>query len=497
MERNQLGPEGRSLLLGAVLCLLGCSSGAPTEDLRPDLVLITIDTLRADHVEPWKTLLAGPDGPAPVDTPAMDAFAAESIAFESAFSAVPITTASLGSMLTGRLPRHHGALNNADDLALDVPTMTMALADAGYETAAFLPSFLADKEGFRRGFETYAFPPLGEPFWMGEELVGRVMDFLDQREAAPEPRRPLFLWVHVLDPHAPYDPGPELEAKYLAGLELPAEIPARLRNEVFLKADAPTPEETEVIRALYRGDVEKTDRALAPLLARLSSTMPGEREIYTLLTADHGELLAEHEGYVGHTGWLYEETLRVPFLVHNSRGRDAGEVWGYPAFSPDVAPTLLALTGDPALAAEEARLLTTGDGSMSLLAPEVRALFEEARRGGQEQLLQGRLLVSETFAPEGFFDQRAARLGPLKWIVDSAPERPGGRFDLARDPREQLPWTTSQPPPESGVSFPALEALTHSWGRRHGAVGDAPRTEVRVDDATRDALEKLGYGGGR
>ena len=487
-EWKQERPKGSGLrvrivwacALVGLVALAGCGPSAPPVDARPDLVLITIDTLRADHAGPWRSLLGGPA----VDTPAIDAFAAESLVFERAFSAVPITTASLGSMLTGRLPRHHGALNNADDLDPAVPTIAMAFSAAGYETAAFLPSFLADKVGFQRGFETYAFPPVGEHYWMGEELVGRVMNWLDQRALQPAPRRPLFLWVHLLDPHAPYDPGPELEAKYLAGIAHPAEIPARLRNEVFLKAAAPSAGELDVIRALYRGDVERTDRALAPLLARLATTGPEERELYTLLTADHGELLGEHGGYVGHTGFLNEEMLRVPFLVHSSLGRDAGEVWRYPAFGLDVAPTLLELAGDPQLDAEVMRLQLTGDRSQALLAPELR-------QEGQLERLDERLLVSETFAPEGFFDQRAARLGSKKWILGTAPERPGGHFDLERDPHE------TSPVEGSASGFGTLAEQAEAWGSEHGAVGEASRTKVPVDDDTREALEKLGYGGQR
>jgi len=306
--------------------------------------------------------------------------------------------------------------------------------------------------------------------------------FLDQRERAV----PLFLWVHLLDPHSPYDPGPELEAKVLAGVPHPTPLPERLRHEFVAGEPAPSAADLEVIRALYRGDVERTDRALAPLLERLRATASGEREAFTLLTADHGEQLGEHNDYVGHTAWLHEEMLRVPFLVHNSRGRDAGAVWTYPAFGPDVAPTLLELAEDSALDAEVARMLGTGGGAVPLLDPEVRVFIERLRSEGKHARIELRLLVSESFAPEGFFDQRAARLGPLKEVVEAGPERPGGFFDLAADPGEARSI-------EGDGRFDALAKLLERWHVEHGEIGAAERTEVPVDEATRAALDKLGY----
>ena len=115
--------------LAAALCA-ACSSGEPAGP-KPDLMLITVDTLRADHLGPYRELYADPEGPARVETPAIDEFAAASLVFAEAYTAIPITTASLGTILSGQLPRHHGALNNAGDMSLDVRTVVMALKDWG------------------------------------------------------------------------------------------------------------------------------------------------------------------------------------------------------------------------------------------------------------------------------------------------------------------------------------------------------------------------------
>jgi hypothetical protein len=297
--------------------------------------------------------------------------------------------------------------------------------------------------------------------------------------------------VHLIDPHSPYEPGPELEAKHLAGIPHLEPLPERLRHEFSAGKRPPSPADLEIVRALYRGDVERTDHALAPLLEQLAKTSPDEREIYTLFTADHGELLGEHQSYVGHTGWLFDEMLRVPFLVHSSRGRDGGEAWTFPAFGPDVAPTLLALADDGQLDEEVARILATGDGSLPLLDPEVRVYIQRLRVEGKSARIRQRLVVSESFAPEGFFDQRAAWLAGAKLIVETAPERPGGRFDLDVERAEVHGLDAG------GERFGLVEGLLLDWAKRHGAVGDAARFVVPVDEEARAALEKLGYGGGR
>ena len=310
----------------AVLALLplgaGCSGAVPDEG--SNLLLITVDTLRADHL--------GAHGDRLVDTPALDAFAARSLVFEEAWTPIPITTPALGSLMTSTLPQNHGALNNSYDLDASALTLADVLAGEGYATGAFLPSWLANKPGFRTGFEQYDAPAFGQPHRDGDEVVERALAWMEAREA--EDARPWFVWVHLLEPHSPYEPGPELEAKYL-----PPDtswVDPALRNEVFGESIPRTAEQVEIIRALYRGEVEATDRALAPLLDWVEShRRGGERaergDVLTVFTADHGELLYEHEEYVGHTAWLWEEMLRVPLWFHWTSGREPARSSSFPA----------------------------------------------------------------------------------------------------------------------------------------------------------------------
>jgi len=465
---SRLISKGRLLLAATCLAIAGSCSDSASAPLQPNLLLITVDTLRADHLGAW--------GDTQVDTPALDAFAAQSFVFDQAYTAIPITTPSLGSMLTGVLPRHHGALNNSDDISLDLETLPMALRDLGYETGAFLPTFLADKPGFKRGFDVYDFPALGTVARPGSEVVSLALAWLEER-AGDEP---WFAWVHLVDPHAPYDPGPELESKYLpVGV---TDFPARLREEVFLQGLAPSQDELQVVRALYRGEVELTDRALRPLL---EFTHEG-RELVTLFTADHGEMLGEKHGYIGHTGYLNDEMLRVPFLVHFSSGDYEGNRSYFPAYSLDVAPTLHALAhGSGELDG------SSYEGGLPLFDPAVIGTL-----AGQDRMTLGsRFLVHETFAPEGFFDQSAARSAPYKVLLDAGKERRGGLFFMDEDAAELTDQSGAQESwsAEQKVRVEMLARSFRDWHKRHDPVQRADGTSV--DAAFQEALAGMGYFG--
>ena len=464
-----------ALALAALVCLAACGAEPP----RPDLLLVTVDTLRADHLGAYRELRPTPPGEVPLETPALDALAASSRVHVEAWTPVPITTAALGSMLTGELPRHHGALNNAGDLAPDVETVVMALDAAGYDTAAFLPTFLGDKPGFRRGFDLYDVPRLGTPARSGSEVVGRALAWLDAREAAGTDT-PAFLWVHLFDPHAPYAPGPVLERRHLG--ERAAAIPPDLRDEVFLTPEAAADHDLDVVRGLYRGDVELTDAALAPLVERILARPSGARERVTILTADHGEHLAERAPYVGHTGYLFDEMLRVPFLLHSSTGAIAPGRSDYPASLTDVAATLAAhagLGGSWGLAS----------GAVPLGLEELDAHLAATPGGGAG----ARFLVHETFAPEGFHDQRAVRLGDHALVIDTAPERPMALFrrdgaevvDLGDD---EASWSAAD-----RAAYARLVAFHASWLRETAPVRRVER-ELGADEAA--GLEAMGYVGG-
>ena len=434
----------RALL--APVVLLGACGAAP-RDARPNVLLVTIDGLRPDQ-------LAAQDG-AGVETPALDALLAEALVFEQAFTVAPITTASLGALLTARMPRNHGALNDGYDLAGTEPTLITVLDGAGYRTAAFLPDFLAGQPGFVRGLDLSA---ASGPDPAGDLLVERALDFIRGAEADGEP---WFVWVHLLETRSPYAPGPELEAQRVpAG----AAVEERLRQETCGERDHLAPEAVQVMQALYQGEVERADRSLAPLLERVRGD--GANTV-TVLTAAHGEHFYEALNYVGHDAWLFESMLRVPLAFHRSGGALAGARRD-PVTQLDVAPTLLALLGLP---------WPSRDGGQDLIAAPAAA---------------DRILVHETFAPQSFRDKIALRQGAWKfqeargqnWMQDETQADFRRITNLADDPRE---ISAVPARPEAGPAFVRLRTLFDEWA---GTQADPAKSRnPALDERTRSKLQ--------
>ncbi len=441
-------------LLGA-LTACGGFDGMP----GANLVLITVDTLRADHL--------GAYGDTRTGTPAFDALAAEGLVFERVRTAAPITTPALGTLMTGRLPRNHAALNNGYDLDGHNPTLAQRLSEDGYRTAAFLPMFIADKPNFKAGFDAYSCPPVGRPAVPTETLVQLALAWI--RDTEQEGDGPWFVWLHALEPHSTYSPPRDLLQRALPP-DVPREVWEPLTQQRFedrVRLDAL---ELQVVRALYLAEVEAVDRALEPLLTRALEPPQGARPQVTILTADHGEMLHEHEEYVGHTTWLYEPMLRIPLILHFSDGRFAGQRSRTPAFGTDLLPT-----AGRALGFEYDSL----DNGRDLF----RYLDDESLR----------LTVSETFAPEGRVDQQAIVLGDFK--LHRAVTGPGSElhppyprlFALDRDPGEVRDLAS-----DSQDQVERLERLYSIWLGRQRDLTAIPRTGA-VDPALRAHLEALGY----
>ena len=295
--------HAQALLASAIGLMTACGSPAVTPVTPPiaqSVMLITIDTLRADHV--------GAYGAAGARTSTLDALARDGARFERAWATAPITLPSHASLLTGRYPPAHGSRHNG--IAVDATVLALAtrFKAAGFATAAFVSAFPLDRRfGLAAGFDVYDddLPrgPDGRPLneRSGAETVTRAVAWL-QAQSAPR----VFLWVHLFDPHAPYGP--------------------------------PGSGGTAVAR--YDDEVAAADREAGRLLAGL-----GDRASHTLVlaTADHGEAFGEH-GEIGHSIFVYDTTLRVP-LVMRGPGVTAGTVVADDVSLVDVAPTLAALTG--------------------------------------------------------------------------------------------------------------------------------------------------------
>ena len=301
-----------ALALGlAIAC--GREKAPGTTRAAPDVLLVTIDTLRADRLGCYGYGLAR--------TPNLDALARRGARFAVAVAHAPLTAPSHASILTGVTPLGHGVRDNgAYVLPLSVRTLAEDFRQAGYGTAAFVSGFpLKRRFGFDRGFDAYDdHLPRGKDARRTayvERTADRTTDaaiaWLDAGGRGGDARKPLFTWVHYFDPHAPY----EASAEAMAGAASP-----------------------------YDGEVAFVDAQLGRLLQQLESRRP-QVPLVVLVTADHGESLGEH-GEDTHGIFLYDATVRVPLIVAGPDVRE-GVVSQTVARGIDVTPTLLDYAGLP------------------------------------------------------------------------------------------------------------------------------------------------------
>jgi choline-sulfatase len=405
-------------------------------------LIITIDTLRADRL--------GCYGNADVSTPNMDRLAREGAMAPQASAQAPITRPSHVSIFTGLYPAQHGIRDNISRaLAPDVPTMAEAFKAAGFKTAGFVSSIVVSAQsGLGRGFDEFS-----DRFDLGADAAdeGRFLDILEKRGdvAVAEAVRWLdehagdrtFVWVHLYDPHAPYEPPEPYASRY---------------------ADRP-----------YEGEVAWSDELVGRLDAAL--TRLGMRDqTLTVLTSDHGEALGEH-GEVVHGFFLYQATLRVPLLMRGP-GIVAGTRIPIVVQSIDLFPTVLELAGVPIPRSNH------GVAGRSLAA-NVRGL---------PSTLDETPSFAESLTPRihyGWSDLRSVRDGRWKFILAPTPEL----YDLARDP-DELHNVTDLEPARARALRAGLDR--HLADDTPAAVHKTPAGDVPIDLV--EKLGALGYvsGGG-
>lgn len=313
---------------------------------RPNVVLISIDTMRADRLSPYSET-------APATTN-IEEFAGDALVFENAYSPAPWTLPGVASFLTGHTPAVHGADCRFCQLDDSVVTLGERFRDAGYATAAFgdnvnisrrnllqgigehwfgpFPAMPANSRGFRAA--SNLFPQTFEPLVTSENITDHALDWLHQNRDES-----FFLWVHYMDPHVPYT----VPEEWLAADSLAKEMSLhseQLGNRVRSGEDF-SQERKDAITRLYEREVVEVDRNIGRLLSRLR-----ELDLYDdaviVLSGDHGEELWDHGSYEhGHA--LYDELLRVPLLLHLPAG-DRGRVARRVAIT-QIPATLLAAAG--------------------------------------------------------------------------------------------------------------------------------------------------------
>jgi arylsulfatase A-like enzyme/Flp pilus assembly protein TadD len=409
--------------IAGVLFWLRRPVAAPASPPKPNVLLITLDTTRADHL--------GSYGDVSAATPNLDRLAAGGVRFEQALSSVPLTLPSHASLMTGRQPFSHGVRNNGYfSLAADVPTLAQSFAASGYDTAAFVSSFVLDRQfGLARGFSTYDDTLDHEPSGgdvslelerRGDRTVAAAAAWL-----AAHAVRPFFLWVHLYDPHEPYA--------------------------------APSPFREQFAGRPYDGEIAFVD-SLAGVLIGKAAGSPA----LIVVAGDHGESLGDH-GESTHGLFVYESALHVPLIIAGA-GIAKPAVVKQPVRLVDVAPTVAELAGlaTPAgVDGQSLRPLMTGAAAGDNPAP----------------------VYAETYFPQffmGWSPLRSIRVGRWKYIEAPEPEL----YDLSTDAGERSNVLDREA--STGASLRrALESMA--------AAGAGKMSPMPLSDQARQRLASLGY----
>lgn len=431
------------MLAAAAFLLMACRAATP----EPDVIVVTLDTTRADHL--------GPYGYPREVSPFLDDFARESIVYRRAWSTSPWTLPAHASLLTGKYPKHHGAHYAAggeaalgdvvprDRLAAfrvqrlgeEQRTLAELLVERGYATGVFAGGpWLTPPFGLLQGYQHQVAEARDLKGRTAQELTDAAIAWI---EGLPR-SRPLHLLINYFDPHTPYRP--------------PA---AFLRDVAGSGSD--TPDE----RTLYDAEIRFVDQQLGRLFAALRRSGRYDGALI-VVTADHGELFGEH-GLKRHGYWLYEELLRIPFIMRLPGARAGGSQVETPVSLVDVLP----------IVASELGLSLPADVDGAVTDPG-RILLAASFRNPAVEEVQGRRVDRDLFM---------AIRWPWKLIVDDR----GGRelFRLDSDSREGLSLTGSAE--EEGL-LAELRAAREALG-----APAAPRLPAGVDAATADRLRELGY----
>lgn len=414
---------------------------------RPSVILITIDTLRADHV--------GCYGAQTVKTPTLDALAHDGVVFERAISQVPLTWPSHAVILTGTYPFQNGVQDfTGQPLAPQFRSLAQAFKQAGYATGAVVSAFVLDRSwGLGRGFDFY------DDAFSAKTFEKKDIGLVDRRAGESvahaiawlkkTPRRPFLLWLHLYDPHSPYDP--------------------------------PEPYRSEYRSHLYDGEIAYADHELGNLMAWLKQNHLYDSSLIVALS-DHGESLGEH-GEDEHGFFVYNATVHVPLIVKPPTG--SGIAAGRrrePVETTAVAPTLLQLAG----------VKDSGDSIHAQF--QSHAILGSSPTGTDQNQAKSQAATdpaySETFYPFssfGWSPLHALESERFHFIDAPKPEL----YDLATDPGETTNIAAQQPATVAVFREKMQTLLAHNPFTRQ----DAGAGNLSPD--AQEKLRALGYFGFR
>jgi len=395
-----------------------------------NVIVITMDTTRADRL--------GCYGFKDIETPTIDLFAARGVRFANCYAQTPLTLPSHTTIMTGTLPLFHGVRDNGGFVVPQgITTMAELFKARGYETGAFIAAYVLDsKWGLDQGFDTYFDQfdlrkfkriSLGTVQRPANEVMDEALPWLEARKD-----KPFFAWIHLYDPHSPYEPPPPFDEQY---------------------AGRP-----------YLGEIAFTDSQIRRLWDQLRAEGLADRT-FIVLAGDHGESLGEHEE-LSHGFFVYQGAIHVPLIFVTPFTEFQGRVSDGVVALSDVMPTLCEMSGLPIPAQVQGRSL----------------LPEFYGKGGKD----GRLAYSETFYPRfhyGWSELQAVQDGRYKLILAPVPEL----YDVVQDPHEEKNLVYLQKKAYEDLKARA-ESLIGEAGR------DAYETDVsKLDEETREKLAALGY----
>lgn len=442
---------------------------SPSPSPRPagnglNVLLVTIDTLRADHL--------GAYGYARATSPHMDALAAEAGLFTRAFTYWPKTRGSFVMMHTGRVPCRNGYSRTHPILAEFNPTLAETLQRAGYRTTALVDNAnVAAQYGYARGFaryrETWEEKALPTEMDRTRAITSEAVSILASSARAGEP---FFLWLHYVNPHTPYQPPPPhdtafLDAKASRGPRLP--VVEGLHGGIPRQWAVPGQDRLGWYVAQYDGEIAAVDAEVGKVLRALDAHALREKTV-VLLTSDHGESLGEHDYYFDHGEDIFDPSMAVPLLLRVP-GQAAARSDAL-ASTLDVVPTLL----------DAVKVSYPPDLAGQSLLPALR---------GQPLVGRARLFGQNERGVSATWDERHKLV--------STPGEDGPRlalYDRQRDPAEVKDLSRAEPE-AFRLARRELETFLERCERdlAHTRRLLAPPSEMKMSGAACEQMKALGY----
>ena len=460
----------------------------------PNVVLISVDTLRQDHL--------GVYGNEEIKTPHIDSLAARSVVFDNAFSPIPLTNPSHSTMLTGLYPGNHGVVTNRPTRFFDnVRSLPVILNEQGYRTAAFVGGFALDHSTSRVGtiFEVYddylgPYPTMQNLYLHSHVLrfLNRLLKIVDQNfslsrydkpakyviSAASEwletnANRPFFLFIHLYDPHLPYEPIAPFDTVYDPDYSGTVDGDIYGKSSRELEGIIADSEEVDHLKALYKGEVSYTDEQIGTFLEVLGRLDLWDDTVI-VFTADHGESLTEHGYYFNHSVKLYNPSLSIPLMIHFPNDLGLSSRVQFTTELTDLFPTILDF--------------------LNIDAPIVDGRSLMPVIGGEEPENPERVSVSALFNKlEDHTSLLALQTKTHKYIrtfpwwndgvlIPASEEL----YDLATDPDEIHNVLANSPGIVGEFRFLA-QTYIDKW------FGDEPLESENIDEETLKKLRSLGY----